>query len=98
MAIPRKSSGDQFYFDYGHASIADLGHVVICFEEISGARRHSSGDEPLWDGQRKSSRYQNFAASRWFVPGQIRGSETEAVYEGILRSLSEKFIDCCTIP
>ena len=22
---------EQFYFDYGHASIADLGHVKICF-------------------------------------------------------------------
>ncbi|NJN36013.1 MAG: hypothetical protein HC794_01885 [Nitrospiraceae bacterium] len=48
-------------------------------------------DEPLWDGQAKSSRYQNFASSRWFVPDQIRGSETEAVYEGILRSLSEVY-------
>ena len=22
---------ETFYFDYGHASIADLGHVAICF-------------------------------------------------------------------
>lgn len=80
---------EQFYFDYGHASIADLGHVIMCFEEISELAAIRLEDEPLWDGQAKSSRYQNFAASRWFVPGQIRGSETEAVYEGILRSLSE---------
>ncbi len=80
---------DQFYFDYGHASIADLGHVIICFEEISELAAIRLEDEPLWDGQAKSSRYQNFASDRWFVPGQIRGSETEAVYEGILRSLSE---------
>jgi thymidylate synthase ThyX len=80
---------DQFYFDYGHASIADLGHVIICCEEISELAAIRLEDEPLWDGQAKSSRYQNFALSRWFVPGQIRGSETEAVYEGILRSLSE---------
>ena len=80
---------EQFYFDYGHASIADLGHVIICFEEISELAAIRLEDEPLWDGQAKSSRYQNFASSRWFVPGQIRGSETEAVYEGILRSLSE---------
>ena len=26
---------EQFYFDYGHGSIADLGHVIICFEQIS---------------------------------------------------------------
>ncbi len=80
---------DQFYFDYGHASIADLGHVIICFEEISELAAIRLEDEPLWDGQAKSSRYQNFSSSRWFVPGQIRGSETEALYEGVLRSLSE---------
>jgi thymidylate synthase ThyX len=79
---------DQFYFDYGHASIADLGHAVICFEQISELAAIRLEDEPLWDGQAKSSRYQNFASSRWFVPGQIRGSETEAVYDGILRSLA----------
>lgn len=82
---------DQFYFDYGHASIADLGHVIICFEEISELAAIRLEDEPLWDGQAKSSRYQNFASSRWFVPGHIRGSETEALYEGILRSLSEVY-------
>jgi thymidylate synthase ThyX len=80
---------EQFYFDYGHASIADLGHVTICFENISELAAIRLEDEPLWDGQAKSSRYQNFASDRWFVPGQIRGSETEAVYEGIIRSLSE---------
>jgi thymidylate synthase ThyX len=80
---------EQFYFDYGHASIADLGHVIICFEEISELAAIRLEDEPLWDGQAKSSRYQNFASSRWFVPDHIRGTETEAVYEGILRSLSE---------
>jgi len=82
---------EQFYFDYGHASIADLGHVVMCFEDISELAAIRLEDEPLWDGQAKSSRYQNFASSRWFVPGHIRGSETEAVYEGILRSLSEVY-------
>ena len=82
---------DQFYFDYGHASIADLGHVIICFEEISELAAIRLEDEPLWDGQAKSSRYQNFATSRWFIPGQIRGSETEALYEGILRSLGDVY-------
>ncbi len=80
---------EQFYFDYGHASIADLGHVTICFENISELAAVRLEDESLWDGQAKSSRYQNFASDRWFVPGQIRGSETEALYEGVLRSLAE---------
>lgn len=79
---------EQFYFDYGHASIADLGHVTICFEQISELAAIRLEDEPLWDGQAKSSRYQNFASSNWFVPDSVRGTETEASYDGILRSLS----------
>lgn len=79
---------EQFYFDYGHASIADLGHVIVCFENISELAAIRLEDEQLWDGQAKSSRYQNFASSNWFIPDAVRGTETEAAYEGILRSLS----------
>ena len=78
---------DQFYFDYGHASIADLGHVIICFEHISELAAIRLEDEPLWDGQAKSSRYQNFGPSGCHVPDAILGSETEANYRGILNSL-----------
>ncbi|MGQ0810153.1 MAG: FAD-dependent thymidylate synthase [Nitrospiraceae bacterium] len=82
---------EQFYFDYGHASIADLGHIILCFEHISELAAIRLEDEPLWDGQAKSSRYQNFASSSWFIPNSIRGTETEATYEGILRSLAEVY-------
>ncbi|HEY6084816.1 MAG TPA: FAD-dependent thymidylate synthase [Nitrospira sp.] len=80
---------EQFYFDYGHASIADLGHVIICFEEITELAAIRLEDEPVWDGQAKSSRYQNFASGGWYVPDSIHGSETEGVYQGVLRSLGE---------
>ena len=53
---------EQFYFDYGHASIADLGHVIICFEGISELAAIHIEDETLWDGQAKSSRYQDFGS------------------------------------
>ena len=82
---------EQFYFDYGHASIADLGHVVICFEAITELAAIRLEDEPVWDGQAKSSRYQNFASDSWYVPGAIHGSETEGTYLGILRSLGEVY-------
>ena len=80
---------EQFYFDYGHGSIADLGHVIICFEEITELAAIRLEDEPVWDGQAKSSRYQNFASGGWYVPDAIHGSETEGTYQGILRSLGE---------
>ncbi len=78
---------EQFYFAYGHASIADLGHVTVCLENISELAAIRVEDEPLWDGQAKSSRYQNFAVAGCYVPPGIRDSETEACYLGILRSL-----------
>ena len=78
---------EQFYFAYGHGSIADLGHVTICFEHISELAAIRLEDEPLWDGQAKSSRYQNFAAAGCYVPSEITNSETEGVYRGILGSL-----------
>ncbi|MFN3680977.1 MAG: FAD-dependent thymidylate synthase [Nitrospira sp.] len=82
---------EQFYFDYGHASIADLGHVVICFEGVSELAAIRLEDEPLWDGQAKSSRYQNFSTTNWFVPPHTRGSRSEATYHRILHSLSEAY-------
>ena len=78
---------EQFYFAYGHGSIADLGHVTICFENISELAAIRLEDEPLWDGQAKSSRYQNFAASGCYVPIEIANSEVEGEYRGILGSL-----------
>lgn len=78
---------EQFYFAYGHASIADLGHVTICFENISELAAIRLEDEPLWDGQAKSSRYQNFAVAGCFVPASIAETETEGTYRGILGSL-----------
>ena len=52
---------ESFYFQYGHASIADLGHVVLCFEGISELAAIEVEDEQLWDGQARSSRYQDFS-------------------------------------
>ena len=53
--IPQKFL-ESFYFQYGHASIADLGHVVLCFEGISELAATEIEDEQLWDGQARSLR------------------------------------------
>ena len=42
---------ENFYFQYGHASIADLGHVMLCFEGVSELAATEIEDEQLWDGQ-----------------------------------------------
>lgn len=62
---------DSFYFQYGHASIADLGHLTVCFEGISELAATEIEDEPLWDGQARSSRYQNFGKSGFVTPPEF---------------------------
>ena len=62
---------ESFYFQYGHASIADLGHTVMCFEGISELAATEIEEEPLWDGQAKSSRYQDFSRSGFVTPPEF---------------------------
>ena len=71
---------ESYYFQYGHASIADLGHAIFCFEGVSELAAVEIEDEPLWDGQAKSSRYQDFAAAGVVAPPEVAGSESEAIY------------------
>ena len=66
---------ESFYFQYGHASIADLGHAVVCFEGISELAATEIEEEPLWDGQAKSSRYQDFSSSGFITPSELDGED-----------------------
>ena len=66
---------ESFYFQYGHASIADLGHAVVCFEGISEIAATEIEEEPLWDGQAKSSRYQDFGRSGFITPPELSATE-----------------------
>ena len=57
-----------FYFQYGHRSIADLAHVPFAIERLSLLAAIDLVDEQRWDGQERSTRYQNFQSSGWFTP------------------------------
>src|SRR5258706_9637506 len=77
---------ESFYFQYGHASIADLGHVVLCFEGVSELAATEIEDEQLWDGQARSSRYQDFSGSGFVTPPELTGKDA-AAYEAAARDL-----------
>ncbi len=81
---------ESFYFQYGHASIADLGHVVVCFEGMSELAATEIEDENLWDGQAKSSRYQDFSKSGFVTPAEI-DSEDAARYSGAACALLDAY-------
>ena len=73
-----------FYFQYGHASIADLAHVTLALENISMLAAFHVVDEPLWDGQGRSSRYQNFRESGFYIPPEVEGTPELASYQEAL--------------
>lgn len=77
---------ESFYFQYGHASIADLGHVVLCFEGVSELAATEIEDEQLWDGQARSSRYQDFSRGGFVTPPGFSESEA-ALYSASAEKL-----------
>ncbi len=93
---------DSFYFQYGHASIADLGHVVMCFEGISELAATEAEDEQLWDGQARSSRYQDFGKSGFVTPPEFdagQASQYQAAGQRLLdgyREIHARMVDHLT--
>jgi thymidylate synthase ThyX len=89
-----------FYFQYGHRSIADLAHIALAVERLSLLAAIVLVDEQRWDGQERSTRYQDFKKSGWYLPafgsnGEARQLYTEhieklfAAYEEISRGAIE---------
>ncbi|HEX9198311.1 MAG TPA: FAD-dependent thymidylate synthase [Acidobacteriaceae bacterium] len=70
-----------FYFQYGHRSIADLAHIPFAIERLSLLAAIALVDEQRWDGQERSTRYQNFRKSGWYTPalGERTASYTASI-------------------
>jgi hypothetical protein len=64
-----------FYFQYGHRSIADLAHIALAIEKLSILAAIAVADEQRWDGQERSTRYQDFKQARYFTPNFGEGRE-----------------------
>jgi len=79
---------ESFYFQYGHASIADLGHMAVCFEGVSEVAAIEIEDEALWDGQARSSRYQDFSRSGFVVPPELPEAEAALYRDAGARLIS----------
>src|ERR1700753_4143651 len=76
-----------FYFQYGHRSIADLGHVAFAIGRLSLLAAIVLVDEQRWDGQERSTRYQNFIKSGWYLPEFGEFAEERALYTSTIESL-----------
>ncbi len=80
-----------FYFQYGHRSIADLAHVSMALERLSLLAAIVLVDEQRWDGQERSTRYQNFLKSGWFFPDFGADSASAQLYSETITSLFSSY-------
>jgi thymidylate synthase ThyX len=78
-----------FYFQYGHRSIADLAHLVVALENISILAAIRVVDEQLWDGQERSTRYQNFRRSGYETPDGLSGEDLATYVDAADRLFAE---------
>ena len=72
-----------FYFQYGHRSIADLAHIVLAVERLSILAAIALADEQRWDGQERSTRYQDFRKGGYFTPQFADGTSRTLYRETI---------------
>ena len=90
-----------FYFQYGHRSIADLAHIALAIERLSILAAIAIADEQRWDGQERSTRYQDFKKSGYFTPDFSEDEQARTVYcetiESLFaeyESLSQRMFEC----
>ena len=69
-----------FYFQYGHRSIADLAHIALAVERLSILAAIELADEQRWDGQERSTRYQDFKKSGYYTPDFGQDDEGRSLY------------------
>jgi thymidylate synthase ThyX len=69
-----------FYFQYGHRSIADLAHIALAVERLSILAAIELADEQRWDGQERSTRYQDFKKSGYYTPDFGADDEAHNLY------------------
>jgi thymidylate synthase ThyX len=80
-----------FYFQYGHRSIADLAHIALAVERLSLLAAIVLVDEQRWDGQERSTRYQNFRKSGWYMPEFGPNAKARTAYTETVENLFDSY-------
>ncbi|MGH9502461.1 MAG: FAD-dependent thymidylate synthase [Terriglobales bacterium] len=80
-----------FYFQYGHRSIADLAHIAMAIERLSILAAIAVADEQRWDGQERSTRYQDFRKSGYYLPDHGEDQEARQLYQATVDSLFTEY-------
>lgn len=79
-----------FYFQYGHRSIADLAHIALAIERLSILAAIAVADEQRWDGQERSTRYQDFRKSGYYTP-DFADPASRSLYRQTMEDLFSRY-------
>src|SRR5437588_290219 len=80
-----------FYFQYGHRSIADLAHIALAIEKLSILAAIVIADEQRWDGQERSTRYQDFRKSGYYIPDFSSDDTARQLYINAIDDLFSEY-------
>jgi thymidylate synthase ThyX len=80
-----------FYFQYGHRSIADLAHIALAIEKLSILAAIVIADEQRWDGQERSTRYQDFRKSGYYTPDFVSDAAAQQLYAQTVDGLFSEY-------
>src|SRR5262245_519978 len=80
-----------FYFQYGHRSIADLAHIALAIERLSILAAIVIADEQRWDGQERSTRYQDFRESGYHTPDFGSDESSSELYRATINNLFSEY-------
>src|SRR5512140_1075333 len=80
-----------FYFQYGHRSIAELAHIAMAVERLSLLAATIVVDEQRWDGQERSTRYQDFKKSGYYTPALGGSAELLHTYRNAIEHLFAEY-------
>lgn len=87
-----KKSLKTYYLDYGHASIADCANVPVFIEGVSMLAAKALQDSPLYNGQERSTRYQDFSTVPFYAESKFSKIIVEkwrALYKAYLPKIEE---------
>jgi len=83
---------NSMYFEYGHASIADLAHIMVVLENISVPARNLLLDDQLIDAQSRSTRYVDYAKAAFIIPPEIKeDKEMVNLYQKTIKKMVKTY-------
>ncbi len=82
---------ENYYFQFGHKSIADNAQTPLAYESISEIAAYELEKEQLWNGCERSTRFQNFGESGYYMPASVQGTPLEPIYSQGANFLLEQY-------